>query len=147
MEYALVIKFLKDNWKPIAGVLTTLLIILAANMYLDHVFAQGEQKGIEDTTKLWSAKYNKDVKALNGKIAEVELDSKNNAEIARIKLDTANFKIDNLLKEIDKQRNKYDQYVYDQKGRRICGSETSGPIYLGPDFSTEWNILNKGALQ
>lgn len=145
MTMTALLLFLKNNWKSIASVIAVLLILLAINMYLDHVFETGKEEGIAETTKTWKAKYDKDIKTLNDKIAETEQTSRHNAEVAKLELETANTKITDLQLMIAKQRDKYDRIIYDQRGKKVC--ETTEAIYLGPDFSAEWNKLNHEAIQ
>ena len=132
--------FLRANWKYIISAALVVLVVYLINNYLDSVYNEGRQSGIDDTTAEWSAKYKKDVDALNKKITLIEDQSKFNAELAKIELETANGKISALQEELKKQRSKYDSYVYDHSGKVVC--KTDGPIFLGPDFSAKWNEIN-----
>lgn len=141
MSLTTVLLFLKTYWKQIAGAALIGFCAYAINQYLNSVYNKGRESGIADTTKEWKEKYERDVGILNAKIADVEIKSKQNADQAKIDLTTANDKISQLQEDLRKQRSKYDSYVYNQSGKIVC--KTDGPIYLGSEFSIEWNMLNK----
>lgn len=141
MTLTAVLLFLRTNWKYIVGLIAFIVAVLAVQNYLDSVYNDGRKSGIDDTTKTWKEKYDRDVGVLNKRIADVEQLSKDNAEIAKLELETANGKISTLQEELRKQRSKYDSYVYNQNGAIVC--KTDGSIFLGADFSTKWNELNK----
>lgn len=140
MSLTAVLLFLRANWKYVIGLVLVIVVGIAINNYIDSVYNKGRQAGIDDTTKSWKEKYDRDTAALNKRIADVEQLSKDNAEIAKLELETANGKISTLQEELRKQRSKYDSYVYNQNGAIVC--KTDGSIFLGADFSTKWNELN-----
>lgn len=140
MSLTAVLLFLRANWKYVVGLALVIVVGLAINNYIDSVYNDGRKSGIDDTTKTWKEKYDKDIAALNKRISDTEEQSRKNADAAKLELTTANDKISALQEELKKQRSKYDSYVYDHSGKVVC--KTDGPIFLGPDFSAKWNEIN-----
>lgn len=145
MTLTAVLLFIRTNWKYIVGLIAFIVAVLAVQNYLDSVYNDGRKAGIEDTTKTWKEKYDRDIGVLNKKISDVESASRHNAELAKLELETANSKLTALQEELKKQRAKYDSYVYDRQGKVVCKTDT--PIFLGPDFSTKWNELNRATFK
>lgn len=140
MSLTAVLLFLRANWKYVIGLVLVIVVGIAINNYIDSVYNKGRQSGIDDTTKSWKEKYDRDTAALNKRISDTEADSRHNADLAKLELETANGKIDSLREELKKQRSKYDSYVYDHSGKVVC--KTDSYIFLGPDFSAKWNEIN-----
>lgn len=139
--------FIKDNWKLLAGVIIAIALGLWVNNYIDSVYAKGVQQGVADTTKKWQDKYNRDVDALNNKITETEKISVEQANKAKLAMETSDKRIAELQAKIAKERAKYDSLIYTSSGNVACVVPEGQSIYLGPDFSAKWNEINREILQ
>lgn len=145
MSEILLLKFLKDNWKPIVLIILVALAALWVKSYINSVYQDGKQAGINETNEAWKVKYEKDVGALNNKITSIEDESRKTVNELQGRLDTANGQIDSLVFQLAKEKEKYDNRSFDSKGNVTCTSTT--PNYLGKDFSKTWNAMNAEVLQ
>ena len=116
-------------WRPI------LFVVLAA-LYTYKVYHYGSAAA--DAT--WTSKYNQQVERQNTKIAGLESLSKTLGQ----SLDAKDKKLAVALNTIIVTAPKILPKT--RQGQELkCGTEVIREVYLGPDFSSQWNKINEEA--
>lgn len=127
--------FLRKEWKAI---LLAFLVIFILSWIANSLIEYGENKA----DAAWITKNNKQVKALNEKIARLEADSKKEAD----KLKEDKLDLEKRLAAVLAEGPKI--VLRDVQGKPLkCDGKEVIP-YLGQDFTDQWNRLNEeGAMK
>ena len=146
MEIASVLRFLGKTWKVWLPLLALVVLVLYAKNYIDGVREEGRQLGVQQQYKVDKEAQDKRDKERNEKIDALEARTKTLADT----LDTLNRKatqtIANLNKQLVAKQKELDQTRYNADGTIAKACTEGATLYLGHEFSTDWNKYNSGVL-
>lgn len=132
-DFVLVFKWVKDHSKLVLG----LVLILGVLLLGYGIWHAGYSAGKEESDKTWTKTFNDNVDGLNKKIKTLEDTSKQQAE------DLANRKpivVEKIREVIVKAP---PIVLHDAAGNVLMKPGCPTDVYLGPEFTAEWNRLNE----
>lgn len=127
-----VILFLKKYW---------LHIIIVVLIIMSYVFTFN--LGASSNNKEWTKRYNKETAALNKRIEELELSSREAVKAHETEMSAARGVIGNILTEYAKAQSKDIAFTSSGSILRCPSTEQPIQVYLGQDFQKSWNKINR----